>query len=78
MSAPVNAPQAGGSVGTAQAGSAAAGWTLAVLFLTNFLSVADRALLGVVTEPVRLDLGLSDTQISLANGLLFVGFNRRT
>jgi MFS family permease len=75
MSAPVNAPQAGGSVGTAQAGSAAAGWTLAVLFLTNFLSVADRALLGVVTEPVRLDLGLSDTQISLANGLLFVGFN---
>ncbi|HSG55796.1 MAG TPA: MFS transporter [Paracoccaceae bacterium] len=53
----------------------AAGWTLAVLFLTNFLSVADRALLGVVTEPVRQELALSDTQMSLANGLLFVGFN---
>ena len=52
-----------------------AGWTLAVLFLTNFLSVADRALLGVVTEPVRVDLGLSDTEMSLANGFLFVGFN---
>lgn len=54
---------------------AAAGWTLVVLFLTNFLSVADRALLGVVTEPVRVELALTDTQMSLANGLLFVGFN---
>ena len=55
--------------------SPAARWTLFLLFLTNMLSVGDRTLLGVVTEPVRHDLALSDTQMSLANGLLFVLFN---
>jgi MFS family permease len=55
--------------------SRAAGWTLFVLFLVNAVNVGDRTLLGVVTEPVRLDLHLSDTQMSLANGFLFVLFN---
>lgn len=59
-----------GSVSTA-----AAGWTLFVLFLTNVFNVGDRTLLGVVTEPVRLELSLSDTEISLASGFLFVLFN---
>jgi len=53
----------------------AAGWTLSLLFLANVLNVGDRMLLGVVTEPVRRDLSLSDTQMALANGLLFVLFN---
>jgi MFS family permease len=52
-----------------------AGWTLFLLFLANVLNVGDRMLLGVVTEPVRMDLALSDTQMALANGLLFVLFN---
>jgi MFS family permease len=52
-----------------------AGWTLFLLFLANVLNVGDRMLLGVVTEPVRHDLALSDTQMSLANGFLFVAFN---
>lgn len=52
-----------------------AGWTLFLLFLANVLNVGDRMLLGVVTEPVRRDLALSDTQMALANGLLFVLFN---
>jgi MFS family permease len=52
-----------------------AGWTLFLLFLANVLNVGDRMLLGVVTEPVRIDLALSDTQMALANGLLFVLFN---
>jgi MFS family permease len=52
-----------------------AGWTLFLLFLANVLNVGDRMLLGVVTEPVRHDLALSDTQMALANGLLFVLFN---
>ena len=56
-------------------GRAAAGWTLFVLFLVNAFNVGDRTLLGVVTEPVRLELALSDTQVSLANGFLFVLFN---
>lgn len=50
-------------------------WTLFLLFLANVLNVGDRMLLGVVTEPVRHDLALSDTQMSLANGFLFVAFN---
>ena len=53
----------------------AAGWTLFVLFLANVLNVGDRTLLGVVTEPVKRELLLTDTQMSLANGLLFVSFN---
>lgn len=50
-------------------------WTLFVLFLTNVFNVGDRLLLGVVAEPVRGELGLSDTQLALANGLLFMLFN---
>jgi MFS family permease len=53
----------------------AAYWTLFLLFFANVLNVGDRMLLGVVTEPVRQDLALSDTQMSLANGFLFVAFN---
>jgi MFS family permease len=55
--------------------SVVAGWTLFLLFLANVLNVGDRMLLGVVTEPVRHDLALSDTEMALANGLLFVLFN---
>ena len=50
-------------------------WTLFMLFLVNAFNVGDRTLLGVVTEPVRVELDLSDTQMSLANGFLFVLFN---
>jgi MFS family permease len=55
--------------------SVVASWTLFLLFLANALNVGDRMLLGVVTEPARHDLALSDTQMALANGLLFVLFN---
>jgi MFS family permease len=55
--------------------SAYACWTLFLLALANVLNVGDRMLLGVVTEPVRHELALSDTQMSLANGFLFVLFN---
>lgn len=54
------------------AGKAVAGWTLTVLFLSNVMNVGDRMLLGMVAEPVKLELGLSDSQLSLAQGLLFV------
>lgn len=72
--APATSPGTEGANGVGVSG-AVAGWTLFILFLSNLVSVADRALLGVVTEPVRLELDLSDTQMSLANGLLFVAFN---
>jgi predicted MFS family arabinose efflux permease len=48
---------------------------LTLLCLVTVLSMADRVLLGIVTEPVKRDLALSDTQMSLANGFLFVAFN---
>ncbi|MBN9507017.1 MAG: MFS transporter [Altererythrobacter sp.] len=50
-------------------------WVLFLLFLANVLNTGDRTLLGVVTEEVRSDLLLSDTQMSLANGLFFTVFN---
>lgn len=48
---------------------------LVLLFAANFLNFADGALFGVVTEPIRKDLGLSDTQISIVSGIAFIGFN---
>jgi MFS family permease len=48
---------------------------LLLLFLANFLNFADGALFGIVVEPVRKDLGLTDTQISLVSGIAFIGFN---
>jgi len=48
---------------------------LLLLVLANVLSVGDRMLLGIVTEPIRLELALSDVQMSLANGLFFVLFH---
>src|SRR5690242_18993255 len=48
---------------------------LLLLILANVLSVGDRMLLSVTTEPVRQELALSDPQIALVNGLLFVLFH---
>lgn len=50
-------------------------WGLAMLFLANFLNFADGALFGIVVEPVRKELMLSDTQISIVSGIAFIGFN---
>lgn len=50
-------------------------WVLFLLFLANILNAGDRGLLGLVTEQVRSELSLSDTQMSLANGLFFTVFN---
>ena len=40
-------------------------YTLFVLFLINFLNFFDRALPGVVLEPIRKEFGLSDTLLGL-------------
>lgn len=49
--------------------------TLFALFLANTLSWGDRALLGVVVDPIKRDLLLSDTQMSLLSGAIFIAFN---
>jgi MFS family permease len=47
-------------------------WRLLILLmLTNTLSFCDRAIMSVVVEPMRRDLGLSDWQIGILQGLAF-------
>lgn len=52
-------------------GSLVAAYGLALLFLANLFNYADRALLGIVVEPIRRELLLSDTQISIVSGFAF-------
>jgi MFS family permease len=49
-------------------------YVLAVLFLGYVFSVIDRNILAAVLEPVRIELGLSDTEVSLLGGLAFAFF----
>lgn len=46
-------------------------WLVALLFLAGVFSVLDRAILNVVVDPVRADLGISEEQIGLLQGLAF-------
>ncbi len=55
-------------------GGLIAAYTLALLFLANVFNYADRALLGIVIEPMRKELLLNDTQISIVSGLAFSMF----
>ena len=45
--------------------------TVAILFLLYIRSLADRYLMALMVEPIKRDLGLSDFQISLLQGLAF-------
>lgn len=48
-----------------------AAYGLTLLFLANMFNYADRALLGIVVEPIRKELMLNDTQISIISGFAF-------
>ena len=48
-----------------------AAYTLALLFLANVINYADRALLGVVAEPIRKELHLTDTDLGILQGFAF-------
>ena len=50
------------------------GYAMALLFLVNVVNYMDRAIIGVLIEPMRADLGLSDTQIGLMTGVSFALF----
>ena len=69
MTEPATAP--GASASTLASGGLVATWTLVLLLLANVFNYADRALLGIVVEPMRKELLLSDTQISIVSGLAF-------
>jgi len=47
-------------------------WTLAVLFIFYILSIVDRQIIAMLVQPIKADLGLSDTQVSLLLGPAFV------
>jgi predicted MFS family arabinose efflux permease len=46
-------------------------WTLLVVYILNFL---DRQIVTILAEPIKRDLGLSDTQLGLLTGLAFALF----
>ena len=51
------------------------GWyVVAVLLVAYTLSFVDRTILTLLVEPIKRDLGLSDTQVSLLHGLAFAVF----
>ncbi|MBS0295868.1 MAG: MFS transporter [Proteobacteria bacterium] len=49
-------------------------WVVAVLTLTQALAFVDRQVLALLVEPIKRDLHVSDTQISLLYGLTFALF----
>lgn len=49
-------------------------WLLVLLGLTTALNLADRQTLGVAGQAIQLDLGLSDSQMGLVQGLVFAIF----
>ncbi|WP_310496482.1 MFS transporter, partial [Sandarakinorhabdus sp.] len=46
-------------------------WTLLLVYIFNFL---DRQIVSILAEPIKRDLGLSDTQLGLMTGLAFALF----
>ena len=49
-------------------------WLLFILLLTNALNLADRQGLGASAQAIKLDLGLTDLQMGLMQGLAFAIF----
>ncbi|MDZ4729715.1 MAG: MFS transporter [Xanthomonadales bacterium] len=48
--------------------------TVAALFVAYIFSFIDRMIIGLLVEPMKADLGISDTQISLLQGMAFAVF----
>ncbi|QYJ06034.1 spinster family MFS transporter [Qipengyuania flava] len=46
-------------------------WILLIVYIFNFV---DRQIVNILAEPIRLELGLSDTEIGLMTGLAFALF----
>ena len=59
------------AVPSLQRSGPAAAYALALLLFANVFNYADRALLGIVVEPIRKELNLNDTEISIISGLAF-------
>ena len=55
-------------------GAVYAWYVIALLSLANVVSLVDRQILALLVEPVRNDLGITDTGISLLHGFAFALF----
>lgn len=53
------------------AGAKGAWWALALLSAASFFNYLDRMVIAVLVEPMKRDLGLTDTQMGLVSGLAF-------
>jgi predicted MFS family arabinose efflux permease len=49
-------------------------WSLLLFFLISFFNYLDRFILSVLLEPIRLEFGLTDTQLGLLSGVAFAVF----
>ncbi|QJB69492.1 spinster family MFS transporter [Parasphingorhabdus halotolerans] len=49
-------------------------YALGVLFVVTMLNFLDRQIISIVAEPIKQDLGLTDTQLGLMTGLSFAIF----
>jgi MFS family permease len=68
----VGGPSAGSGAALQRPGTAAAWYATVILTLAYTFSFVDRQVLNLLVEPIRHDLGLSDTSISFLQGLAFV------
>jgi len=62
------------SSGNASVSRARAWFAVAVLCLAQIVSTIDRGMLALVIDPVRADLGISEVQIAMLQGLAFAIF----
>ncbi|WP_293377645.1 MFS transporter [Phenylobacterium sp. SCN 70-31] len=60
--------------GAAQSGGGYAWYVVAILLVAYTLSFIDRMILSLLVGPIRADLGISDTQMSLLMGFAFAVF----
>ena len=51
-----------------------ANYVLAILFVVMMLNFIDRQVVSILAEPIKRDMGLSDSQIGLMTGLSFALF----
>jgi MFS family permease len=48
-------------------------WLLAVITFTYTIGFIDRQVINLLVVPIKADFGISDTQVSLLQGLAFMG-----
>lgn len=74
MTAIADSPAASSQGGQASLGASRGWWATWVFFLLYVLSFVDRQMLNLLVEPIKQDLGISDFEISLLQGVTFAAF----